>query len=175
MPHGALCPWGFFLTKTLGVDMKRLIGAIVLALTAVTAQADNTEVWGAAMVRAYHSDRTKGYNENTLGLGFELRPEDANFRVVAGFYNNSYNRNSVYAGVTWLPIQVGDLKIGAMAGIISGYPRYDYHFGPVGAAVVAYESGRYGANVMIVPPVPDGVTAAPGTWTFGFQLKRRFD
>lgn len=155
--------------------MKKLVAAILAAVVCTTPAVASDETWGAVMVRAYHTDRTSGYNENTLGLGFEYRKADSDFRLVAGAYNNSYNHASAYGGVTWLPFELGPIKIGAMAGLISGYPRYNYNLGPVAAGILSYEKSGYGFNIMAVPPVPGGNVAGPSTWTFALQLKMRYE
>lgn len=152
--------------------MKKMIAAILTALACTTPAVASDAVWTSMMVRAYHTDRTKGYNENTLGVGVEYRRDDSDIRLVGGMYNNSFNRLSTYAGVSWLPVEVGPVKMGVMGGLISGYQRYDYNFGPMAAGILSIEKNRYGANLMVVPPVPgDG---AP-TWTFGLQLKYRYE
>jgi hypothetical protein len=166
---------GFFTSVyKLEFDMKKLIAAtlvaVALGLLPATAKADQSDVWGSVMVRAYHSDRNAGYNENTLGIGIEYQPTDTPLRMVAGTYNNSFRRQSVYAGVTWLPVKLGPVNFGLMGGTISGYERYDYGFGPMAAGLVVLEGKKYGANLMVVPPVPSAVAGAP-TWTFGLQLK----
>jgi hypothetical protein len=155
--------------------VKKMIAAILAAMVCTTTAVAADETWGAVMVRAYHSDRTSGYNENTLGLGIEHRKEGSDFRLVAGAYNNSYNHASAYGGVTWLPVEYGPFKAGMMVGLISGYPRYSYNFGPIAAGILTVEKNGYGANIMVVPPVPGGNVAGPSTWTTAVQLKMRYD
>lgn len=152
--------------------MKKSIAVIILlAALALLPQASakDKDVWVSTMVRAYHTDRKQGYNENTLGLGWEVHASDK-LRYALGGYNNSFNRASYYGSVAYMPLQFGHLRVGGMVGIITGYKTYNYGPGPMAAGVVSYEKNGKGWNLIVVPPVPSDPRP---TWTFGLQLKMK--
>lgn len=98
-----------------------------------------------------HFARNKNYNESNLGLGIEYRinPEVS---VMAGTYYNSVRRTTTYGAVNWQPLSLGDWKIGAMVGVMNGYPAVK-RGGTFFAAVpmATYEGTRFGLNVGIIP------------------------
>lgn len=59
------------------------------------------------------------YNEQNLGLG--LRAGRNAWCAMAGFYKNSLDRNSVYAGAGWTLGRLGPAAIAVNAGAVSGY------------------------------------------------------
>jgi hypothetical protein len=88
-------------------------------------------------------------------------------------YENSYKRTAVLAAATYTPIHVFGLKAGGVLGIVSGYPEYNYHFGPVATGVVKYEGEKYGVNLIVLPPSP--LKNHPGsTWMYSAQFKIKF-
>lgn len=128
---------------------------LLLALAAGHAQAQDFrldpwtrghDVWLSVMTRSYHADRSAGYNERNWGVGIEYGFA-SDWRVVAGTYENSVFRRSNYAGVHWAPFQ----WFGGIAGAVSGYPGYEYRWGPMVAPVLSWERGRAGVNVIALP------------------------
>jgi len=153
--------------------MKKALAALALLLP-LALPVNAQEIWTTAMIRSYHSDRSAHFNEQNTGFGFEYKAKDEDQKVVAGAYNNSYNRLSIYAGKAWLPWSHGNWSAGAIYGLVSGYPRYKYNLGLLGLGVLQYENGKYGANILVVPPVPDPSGDKP-TAVVALQLKMSYD
>lgn len=128
--------------------------------------ADN---WIAASVTSYHAD-THGehYNSRNFGLGAERT--DGNLSYMAGAYRNSLDRTSAYALVGYAPIELGPFRFGIAAGAVTGYPRLNNgHVGPAAVGLIRYESGRFGVNVVLIPPVEKSSPI-----TVGLQVKGNF-
>jgi len=145
--------------------MKKLILAALLA-TCTAAHADTALTVSAW---SYHLNRGAverlDLNERNVGAGIEHDVSET-VAVVAGAYRNSFHRTSVYAGANWLPITLGPVRLGAQGGVITGYANHPVR--PYAAALMAVDMGRYGVNVLIVPPAVKvgGVVTA--------QIKFRF-
>jgi hypothetical protein len=109
---------------------------------------------------SYHFDH-RGLNQRNFGIGYE-RSVSGNWRIAAGAYDNSMYKVSAYAGGVCAPFQAGGVRLGAMAGVITGYRT-----GPVPIVVptVLLEAKTVGANVLLVP-ISGGVV--------GVQFKVRF-
>lgn len=87
------------------------------------------------------------YNENNTGLGlrYQVNPD---WSVQAGSYRNSYNKQTTYVAGNWTPLHYGALKLGAFAGVGTGYNQ------PVMAGLLAvYDFGKVTATVRAVPGV----------------------
>jgi len=70
----------------------------------------------AISIASYHFDREVAHNEVNPGIFVEL-----NHDVVVGVYRNSHWRNTVLVARQWSFGQVGAVKVGAMAGLCTGY------------------------------------------------------
>lgn len=84
----------------------------------------------------------------TPGVGYE-HPLTVKWRLSVGEYSNSNCRESWYAAGAWLPLQLGNWKLGAIGGAVSGYSAPIL---PVGALIAAYEPGPVGFNLILIPP-----------------------
>jgi hypothetical protein len=133
--------------------------------------------WADVMLGSHHIHPYNQFDDFTPGVGFEcsVTPQWA---ASFGYFRNSLDRPSFYAGALYTPqfAHWGWIRLGAMGGIISGY-----NFGRFGvgssnrtglvlapAAIAQY--GRFGLNVILVPPIPDDNLP----FTVGFQAKYRF-
>lgn len=95
------------------------------------------------------------YNENNTGLGLRYQVNH-DWSVQAGSYINSYNKRTTYVAGNYTPIHYGALKLGAFAGVGTGYDQ------PIMAGLLAvYDFGKVTASVRAVPKVGklDGVVA----------------
>ena len=139
---------------------------ICLAVTSCPVHA-REDLWLSITTRSYHADRDAHFNERNWGIGVEygLAPE---WRAIAGTFENSVFRRSNYAGVHWTPWQFGDWRLGGIAGLVNGYPGYQYKYGPILAPVLSWERGRIGVNLIGLPPF--GEVAA----VVALQVKVRF-
>lgn len=90
--------------------MRSLI-ALVLLVAALPLAALELSV----PVGSYHFDRSRDWQEQNYGIGVEYRS------WVAGYYRNSYDKDTVYAGYVWRPLQWGWLRAGLTTLLASGY------------------------------------------------------
>lgn len=109
-----------------------------------------------------------GFNEVHPGLGFNLT--SGTVTVEAGVYKNSYNKPSVYSTVAYLPVSVGNVRVGATGGLASGYANV--------CGKVVCPIGALQANVVMsirtelvlrwVPPIQDGISVSTMSVQFNF-------
>lgn len=139
--------------------MTRLAIAAALLLASAAAQA---QAWGVATVASYHLKRN-GYCEFNPGVGVEL---GANLRFIAGEYRNSFCDTTVYAGGSYTRALFGPVRAGVTMVVATGYPNGTMVTPPVPTLML--EGERYGANVIIAPPI------GKYSGVVGLQLKYRF-
>lgn len=112
-----------------------------------------SEMWINVGGFSRHFARNKGYNESNLGLGVEYRlTPDAS--VMAGSYYNSNRRTTTYATVNWQPYRWGEIKAGALVGLMDGYPsvaRGGVFF--MAVPMLTYEGKRLGLNFGLIPSI----------------------
>ena len=123
--------------------------AAALFIPAPVAAADDD--WIAVTVASRHHKR--GYQEHNWGLGFEHGINER-WRAIGGFYLNSYDRQTVYAGVLYQPWRFGDWRIGGAALLATGYEGYP---APMAYPVISYERKSWGVNFGPVLPTVVGV------------------
>jgi hypothetical protein len=134
--------------------------------------------WGDAMVGSYHVHPYKHFDEFNPGLGGECGFART-WAAAFGYYRNSLDRPSFYGGAIWTPLALDWrwARLGIMGGVISGYNYGRYGFGsdqrtgPVVAPTIITGFRRFGANFILVPPIP----ADNLPFTVGLQVKWRFD
>ena len=154
--------------------MNKILAFLVSAIVSVSANAG--DVWGSLMTVSHHSDRSQKYNEFNPGLGLELPTPLDSVRLVAGRYKNSYSVMSNYAGVTVMPLAIGNdvtgqVKAGVLLSGVTGYAYTGKKIAPMVAGVMTFERAGNGFNVLAVPP---GLHDENPTWIFALQLKHRF-
>jgi hypothetical protein len=146
---------------------------LILAATVAFSTAANAETWLVGSVGSYHLERGKDYCEFNPGIGIE-HDIAKNTRAVIGQYNNSFCLPSAYLGIHYAPLRYGNFALGTAFIAVSGYDdgikkkneQQDILLAPLG--VLSYERGKYGVNLVLVPPHGDFAGAA------GLQLKVRF-
>lgn len=106
-----------------------------------------------------HSCRDCGFRESNPGLAVQWKSEWLNhymesddWRLTAGAYINSNNRNSVYVGAMWLPIDYGVVKAGVQAAVISNYLKQSIT--PTLLPTISIETAHVGADIFLVPKFP---------------------
>ena len=128
-------------------------GAILLAaaLCAPLPTSAAGDDWLVFTIGSRHHKR--GYNEHNWGVGIEHGVTD-NWRAVAGTYRNSFYRQTLYAGAIYLPLRVGDWRVGAAASLVSGYVQH-----PVLVAFpfISYEQKDWGLNFGPILPTVVGI------------------
>jgi hypothetical protein len=151
------------------INSLRIAGLALLACVSGTAMADGfetieskplQEVWINGGFYSYHFQRDKGLNDSNPGLGGEWRFSTV-ASVTAGRFYNSDRAYSNYAGVYYQPWKIGPVRIGAVVGGFSGYPKMrDGGWFPAAIPTLSYEYERVGVNVAIVPSYKDRLYGA---------------
>jgi hypothetical protein len=140
--------------------------------------ARDPEWWVDVNVASYHFGSADAYlgpgehfNQSNYGAGVEVEWQPRHGASM-GYYRNSVYEDSWYALYHYTPIPLGrHVRLGAMVGLVNGYPGYnDGHAAPAGALVAKIEYRRVGANLIYLPHVPG---STPNT--LGLQLKFRLD
>ena len=118
-------------------------------------------------VAAYHAKAQdqygNDYNGDTPGIGV-LCPIANNTRFAAGTYFNSFRRQSNYAAVVWQPFDIGGVKVGVLAGAVSGYKSYAI---PLAAAAATLPVGQFELHLTLIPEA----NTSPATAEFSFSFK----
>lgn len=133
-----------------------LIAVVASLAAAIPSGTRAAPLWVSLTLHSEHYTRKQidqgatGYNRDTLGAGVEWVTTPSR-SWLAGWYHNSHHRPSVYAAVAEQPIAVGPFKAGAAVGLVTGYPAGAVV--PLLTLVASYDGRRYGANLVVTPPV----------------------
>jgi hypothetical protein len=132
--------------------------------------------WADLMLGSYHLHPYRHFDEFNPGAGVEcsLTPQ---WEAAVGYFRNSLDRPSFYAGAVYTPnfAHWSWFQLGAMGGIISGYNYgqiglgQNNRTGPILAPLAIARFGRFGANIILIPPIPEDHLP----FTVGFQAKYR--
>lgn len=153
-----------------------ILAAMSLLASSTASSAERPQWWGVASVASHHFESADKYlgpgrkfNESNWGLGIEAqwRPRHG---AAAGCYRNSVDENSCYALYQYTPISMGRfVRVGGMVGLVNGYPGYNNgDFAPGGGFVLKAEGRRMGANLILLPRIPNSTP-----WVLGLQVKVR--
>jgi len=110
-------------------------------------------------VAAIHADH--GYRSFTPGIGAMCRGK---YLLGAGVYKNSLGNGSAYAAAGWQPWTLWGVKIGGLAGVVSGYE--EDRVVPLAALFVSYKHLHFS----FIPEVKTKTPAVMG-FSFTFPLK----
>lgn len=67
-------------------------------------------------IGSYHFDRDKNWNESNTGIGLVYKD------YTAGYYKNSYYKDTFYVGYRWRPLSWGEhVKAGLTVALATGY------------------------------------------------------
>lgn len=128
------------------IVLKWVVIAALLLVAAHEARAD-----GAILISpggfSWHQDRAAGYNERNHGLSITYRADDDLALSVGGF-GNSLHRRAYFAAARWTPLQVWHLRVGALAGIVTGYDANSGGPIPVVLPAVAVSAGPVDVTVI---------------------------
>lgn len=94
------------------------------------------------------------WNEENTGFG--VRYAAGNFAAQAGFFRNSFARQTNYVIADYLPARLGGFSAGGFAGAATGYITDPLL---VGGLTVRYEVSRFGAAVRYLPQKGEGTVA----------------
>lgn len=137
-----------------------LLAAATLLATGNTLGEDWLVVSGAA----WHFARRDELRGNNPGLGWERPSTEYPLSWMGGYYRNSYDRDTFYAGARWEPLRWEHVRLGIFAGLASGY------WTPVVALpMLSLEYQRVGINIVAAPTVREY------TGYVGAQIKFRLD
>ena len=96
----------------------------------------------------FQPDR-RDWREVNPGAGLEREFTGTPWTASAGYFRNSYDRNTFYLGGRWLPLAAGPFRFGAFGLLASGYPSPILVLPAVSAQI-----GRVGANLVVLPNLP---------------------
>jgi hypothetical protein len=90
---------------------------IAALLSATTCLADT---WISVGGGTEHFCHTCGYNNFNPGLGVQ-HDYNADVKLIAGGYYNSFHKTSLYGGAAYQPLQYSIIKFGVVSGLVSNY------------------------------------------------------
>ena len=102
----------------------------------------------AGLSHHFQPDR-RDWREVNPGAGLEREFTGTPWTASAGYFRNSYNRNTFYAGGRWMPLEAGPFRFGAFGLLASGYPSPILILPAISA-----QFGRVGANLIVLPNLP---------------------
>jgi hypothetical protein len=139
----------------------RLLAGCLLAAGTQAGTPCAEGLWATAMLGSWHLNPDRHFEDFNPGIGVEcnFRPE---WTAAAGYFRNSLLRPSFYGGAIYAPesLHWGAMRLGAMGGVISGYNygRFgvgeNHRTGLILTPSLILERGRFGANLILVPPIP---------------------
>jgi hypothetical protein len=151
-----------------GLVLMFLVSAAITLLLCTNCRAEPVTVWANLGGVSLHD--APGRNGFNPGLGLELRTSTT-WAFGAGQYRNSERLTSHYAVATYTPWQpIQGLHVGALFGVVDGYPLRDRQAIPA-AALVAEVRWRTVAITGTFIPTLDRAKAAN---TLGVQVKVNF-
>ena len=142
--------------------IRRGVAATLVAVAGVASAND----WLVLSGYSHHFKHREDFRAANPGLGWERPADPATVAGtwMAGYYRNSYDRDTVYAGLRWELLRFGPARLGVFAGLASGY------WTPVVALpMLSLEAGRVGLNLVAAPTVGEYVGYV------GAQVKLRID
>ena len=96
----------------------------------------------------FQPDR-RDWREVNPGAGLEREFTGTPWTASAGYFRNSYDRNTLYIGGRWMPLAAGPFRFGAFGLLATGYPSPVLVLPAVSAQI-----GRVGANLIALPNLP---------------------
>lgn len=127
-----------------------------------------SEFWINPGFYSYHFQTEKNLDNNNIGLGAEYRYSTVN-AITAGRFHNSDRQISSYAAWYWQPLALGSARIGALFGVIDGYPKASNGaWFPMALPVISFEYNNMGISFTLIPTYKDIVY---GSLTVQLRLK----
>ena len=102
----------------------------------------------AGLSHHFQPDR-RDWREVNPGAGLEREFTGTPWTASAGYFRNSYDRNTFYLGGRWMPLASGPFRFGAFGLVATGYPSPVLVLPAVSAQI-----GRVGANLIALPNLP---------------------
>ncbi len=162
-----------------------LLAIVVPFLFVYDIQAAEGDLWLDLNVASKHTGaseytyngKTEDFNETNLGAGLSY-DIDGTFEATGGFFRNSYDKNSMYAGVKAKRdffVNKVVLTPGLTVGLVTGYDNTEANgrqFQPLAVPNVTAAVGRFRGTVGYIPLRL--VSSAAGTDVVTFQLGYKF-
>jgi len=152
------------------MNMKSIIATMFLL---VSTQAHSFDGWLDIHLGTSHAKRTYmdksgnaiAYNQNNFGLGLSL-PAYTNVDIRAGFFENSFNHTSVYAGADIFTSRHRFISAGVNLGVATGYentPTKTSTLAPMLMPHVTIKMKKFRTQIGYVPSLDPKQVAF---WTF---------
>jgi hypothetical protein len=157
-----------------------LAGSIILAGVPIYANAQESfeqsllsakesDFWVNFGAFSQHFNNASKFNQTNAGFGLEYQLDDDRALVI-GQYRNSVRDTTRYLGGAWMPLEIGIVKFGAIAGMADGYPEMrGGGFFPIILPLMVVETRHVGINFTIMPNVATKVNGC-----LAMQLKFRY-
>ena len=130
--------------------------------------ASSHPVWVNAGYYSFHTDNQVGLRNANIGLGLEVRLDEA-WAATAGRFMNSDSVHSNYVGAYYRPWRLAGGQVGVLGGLINGYKNaLAGGWFPALVPVATWETGMLGLNVAFVPPIKNQLYGS-----ISFQAKLR--
>lgn len=119
-------------------------------LAMAPAQAQEPRDWITVSGVSWHFQQDRrDWRQVNPGAGLEREYRGTPWVATAGYFRNSYDRDTFYAGVRWMPWEAGPFRFGAFGLLATGYPS------PVLVLpAVSLQGKQVGANLVAVPNLP---------------------
>ena len=101
----------------------------------------------------YDKGKPHPYNKHNFGIGLAM-PISTKLDAITGFYDNSYNETSIYAGVNYHTANKYGLSAGINLGLVSGYedtPSTDYKIMIMLVPHITYAVKNFRAEFGLIP------------------------
>ena len=144
--------------------MKVVLTCLLASALSIAESCRAEEPWLVASLGSHHFS-SNHYNQHNYGVGFEYPTSVARLAAIGGFYDNSFEQTSVYAGLAWTPLGIWRAHLGFLGGAVT---NYSHPVLPLVLPTVQFEVGRVGLDVTYAPKVKDGASV------LGFQAKIKF-
>lgn len=96
--------------------------AIVAVCSAPQVKAEPLQYTLVIHGASHHGAAPDGYKFNQVNPGAAIKLSlNSDWSVQAGGYRNSYYKSTAYAVAQYTPLRIGDVSLGAFAGLASGY------------------------------------------------------
>ena len=151
---------------------------VVTMLLVISTQAHSLDGWLDIHLTSFHANRTYvdqsgndvKYNQSNLGLGLSL-PVNANIDARAGFFENSFNKTSLYAGADFHTNSNKLISAGINTGLASGYKNTPANTSTVTPMLVPYLSFKlknFRTQIGYIPAIDPKQVAV---WTISVGTK----
>lgn len=152
--------------------MKKILLLSALFFTTCAAYADQGLKLNLSSIHIKSENDNRKFNEQNIGLSFyNDKALNKNFGYEIGGYNNSYNKLSFYSALTAKAEINQNLKIGAIAGLVSGYSQSENPVSPFFAALTAdVFLSDFGLSFLYIPEFEKN-----SVQVIGLQFNKKFN